>query len=109
MPFNSEFQATNCDFNLSLPRYLKSIFPKAEETLILDALCNSDNNVQQASEELLTRGYEKKDTTIPKMSMRKKDEALNEIKQQRDRDDQLNVVPVAPKAISPEERQACEY
>lgn len=91
------------------PRYLKSIFPKAEETLILDALCNCDNNVQQASEQLIECGFEKKDTTIPKMSMRKKDEEKNEIKRQRDRDTEMNAVPVAVKAISPEEREACEW
>lgn len=76
--------------------------------MILDALCNSDNNVQYASEELISKGYEKKDTTIPKMSMRKKDEALNEIKLQRDREDRASAVPVVPKAISAEEREACE-
>lgn len=41
-------------------RYLKSIFPKAEETLILDILASKDNNVLQASEELLTMGFPKK-------------------------------------------------
>lgn len=71
-------------------------------------LCNSENNVQKASEQLTSCGYEKKDTTIPKMSMRKKDEAKNELKQQRDKEDQLNAVPVPPKAITPEERDACK-
>ncbi|XP_059621075.1 uncharacterized protein LOC132264775 isoform X2 [Phlebotomus argentipes] len=66
-------------------RYLKSIYPKAEETLLLDILANADNNVQKASEELTQMGYEKKDTTIPKVSMRKKDEAKNEIKNRIDR------------------------
>uniref|UniRef100_A0A6B2E579 Putative bag family molecular chaperone regulator 3 n=1 Tax=Phlebotomus kandelakii TaxID=1109342 RepID=A0A6B2E579_9DIPT len=66
-------------------RYLKSIYPKAEETLLLDILANADNNVQKASEELIQMGYEKKDTTIPKVSMRKKDEAKNEIKNRIDR------------------------
>ncbi|GAB0092732.1 uncharacterized protein DMENIID0001_077630 [Sergentomyia squamirostris] len=66
-------------------RYLKSIYPKAEETLLLDILANADNNVQKASEELTAMGYEKKDTTIPKVSMRKKDEAKNEIKNRIDR------------------------
>ncbi|XP_055696155.1 uncharacterized protein LOC129797520 isoform X2 [Lutzomyia longipalpis] len=66
-------------------RYLKSIFPKAEETLLLDVLANADNHVQKASEELTAMGYEKKDTTIPKVSMRKKDEAKNEIKNRIDR------------------------
>ncbi|XP_059621077.1 uncharacterized protein LOC132264775 isoform X4 [Phlebotomus argentipes] len=70
---------------LLLKKYLKSIYPKAEETLLLDILANADNNVQKASEELTQMGYEKKDTTIPKVSMRKKDEAKNEIKNRIDR------------------------
>lgn len=64
--------------------------------------------MQKASEQLTSCGYEKKDTTIPKMSMRKKDEAKNEIKHQRDKENQLNAVPVPPKAITPEEREACK-
>ncbi|XP_063837913.1 uncharacterized protein LOC135086990 [Ostrinia nubilalis] len=47
-------------------KYLKSIFPKAEETLILDVLANKDNNVQKASEELITMGFTKKETIIKK-------------------------------------------
>ncbi|XP_073957258.1 uncharacterized protein isoform X4 [Choristoneura fumiferana] len=42
-------------------KYLKSVFPKAEETLILDILANKDNNVQKASEELITMGFTKKE------------------------------------------------
>lgn len=45
-------------------KYLKSIFPKAEETLILDVLANKDNNVLKASEELLTMGFSKKETLV---------------------------------------------
>ncbi|XP_063634521.1 uncharacterized protein LOC134805149 [Cydia splendana] len=45
-------------------KYLKSVFPKAEETLILDVLANKDNNVQKASEELLTMGFTKKAKTL---------------------------------------------
>lgn len=47
-------------------RYLKSLFPKAEETLILDILANEDNNVQKASEKLISMGYSKKDNHISK-------------------------------------------
>lgn len=47
-----------------LHRYLKSIFPKAEETLILDVLANKDNNVQRASEELIGMGFPKKETIV---------------------------------------------
>lgn len=50
----------------SLYRYLKSIFPKAEETLILDILANKDNNVQRASEELITMGFNRKEAAQKK-------------------------------------------
>ncbi|XP_028034906.1 uncharacterized protein LOC114246531 isoform X2 [Bombyx mandarina] len=42
-------------------KYLKSVFPKADETIIIDVLANKDNNVQKASEELIGLGYVKKD------------------------------------------------
>ncbi|KAJ0183957.1 hypothetical protein K1T71_000380 [Dendrolimus kikuchii] len=45
-------------------KYLKSIFPKAEETIILDVLANKDNNVQKASEELINMGFTKKEAII---------------------------------------------
>ncbi|XP_050684091.1 uncharacterized protein LOC126978994 isoform X2 [Leptidea sinapis] len=45
-------------------KYLKSVFQKAEETLILDVLANKDNNVQKASEELMSMGFIKKETII---------------------------------------------
>lgn len=40
---------------------MKSIFPKAEETIILDILANNDNNIQKASDALKQMGFEKKD------------------------------------------------
>ncbi|XP_061392274.1 uncharacterized protein LOC133327750 [Musca vetustissima] len=42
-------------------RYMKMIFPKADETLLLDVLANADNNVQKASEKVISLGYTKKD------------------------------------------------
>jgi len=55
-------------------RYLKSVFPKADETLLLDVLANAENNVQKASEQLLTMGYIKRDTTAPRLNLRKLEE-----------------------------------
>uniref|UniRef100_A0A182QQJ4 WW domain-containing protein n=1 Tax=Anopheles farauti TaxID=69004 RepID=A0A182QQJ4_9DIPT len=49
-------------------RYMKSIFPKAEETLILDVLANADNNVQTASQQLLSMGYDKREQPVPQRS-----------------------------------------
>ncbi|OAD55908.1 BAG family molecular chaperone regulator 3 [Eufriesea mexicana] len=54
-------------------RYLKNVFPKVEETMLLDILEQSDNNVQKASEKLIDLGYEKRNPTAPK-SLRKKEE-----------------------------------
>ncbi|XP_031773527.1 uncharacterized protein LOC100865708 isoform X1 [Apis florea] len=54
-------------------RYLKNVFPKVEETMLLDILEQSDNNVQKASEKLIDLGYEKRNPIAPK-SLRKKEE-----------------------------------
>lgn len=37
-------------------------------------MANADNNVQKASETLLTMGYDKKDTSIQKHALKKKEE-----------------------------------
>ncbi|RZF40345.1 hypothetical protein LSTR_LSTR014591 [Laodelphax striatellus] len=56
-------------------RYLKSVFPVVEETLLLDTLDNSDNNVHRASEQLMTMGFNKRDTPPPRVSLKKCDSA----------------------------------
>ncbi|KAK0157882.1 hypothetical protein PV328_011569 [Microctonus aethiopoides] len=52
-----------------LKKYLKNVFPKVEETLLLDILEQSDNNVQKASEKLIEQGYEKRNPTGPNKSI----------------------------------------
>ncbi|XP_063244879.1 BAG family molecular chaperone regulator 3 isoform X2 [Bacillus rossius redtenbacheri] len=59
-------------------RYLKSVFPKAEETLLLDILANSDNNVQKATEKLVMMGFEKRDTPPPRLTLRRREEEQKE-------------------------------
>ncbi|XP_076668949.1 uncharacterized protein LOC143369201 isoform X4 [Andrena cerasifolii] len=59
---------------LLLKKYLKNIFPKVEETMLLDILEQSDNNVQKASEKLIDLGYEKRNLTGPKSLARRKEE-----------------------------------
>ena len=49
----------------SLNRYLKSVFPKAEETYLLDLLSCSDNNVNDVTQQLLNLGHLKKDHPQP--------------------------------------------
>ncbi|XP_063244881.1 uncharacterized protein LOC134546202 isoform X4 [Bacillus rossius redtenbacheri] len=61
-----------------LLKYLKSVFPKAEETLLLDILANSDNNVQKATEKLVMMGFEKRDTPPPRLTLRRREEEQKE-------------------------------
>ncbi|XP_076388132.1 uncharacterized protein LOC100875873 isoform X3 [Megachile rotundata] len=55
-------------------RYLKNVFPKVEETMLLDILEQSDNNVQKASEKLIDLGYEKRNPTAPRSLTKRKEE-----------------------------------
>lgn len=48
-----------------ITRYLKSVFPKAEETYLLDLLSCSDNNVNDVTQQLLSLGHLKKDYPQP--------------------------------------------
>ncbi|XP_065162594.1 uncharacterized protein [Atheta coriaria] len=47
---------------LLLKKYMKSLFPQAEETIILDVLTSNDNNIQKASDTLKEMGFSKKDS-----------------------------------------------
>ncbi|XP_011632469.1 uncharacterized protein LOC105424110 isoform X3 [Pogonomyrmex barbatus] len=59
---------------LLLKKYLKNVFPKVDETILLDVLEQSDNNVQKASEKLIDLGYEKRNPTLPARALAKKKE-----------------------------------
>lgn len=85
-------------------RYLKSIYPKAEEMLLLDILANADNNVQKASEKLTSMGYEKRDTTAPKQTNRNREEQV--LKQKMEAE---NTPPPQPRLKSNEEKQKSKY
>lgn len=41
---------------------MKSVFPDADETIILEVLQNNENNIQKTSDSLKGMGFEKKDT-----------------------------------------------
>ncbi|KAK2587069.1 hypothetical protein KPH14_011017 [Odynerus spinipes] len=58
-------------------RYLKNVFPKVDETMLLDILEQSENNVQKASEKLIDLGYEKRNLTAPN-KLKKKDKDQNQ-------------------------------
>lgn len=64
-------------FTQIIDRYLKNVFPKVEETMLLDILEQSDNNVQKASEKLIDLGYEKRNPTAPKSLRKKEEEQIN--------------------------------
>ncbi|XP_015112136.1 uncharacterized protein LOC107037869 isoform X3 [Diachasma alloeum] len=68
---------------LLLKKYLKNIFPKVDETLLLDILEQSDNNVQKATEKLLEQGYEKKNPTGPIKTIAKEKKEEEEMKSRR--------------------------
>ncbi|XP_012235904.1 uncharacterized protein [Linepithema humile] len=65
---------------LLLKKYLKNVFPKVDETILLDMLEQSDNNVQKASDKLIDLGYEKRNPTLPAKALaRKKEEEQGQI------------------------------
>lgn len=83
---------------------MKNIFPKAEETLILDLLANADNNIQKASDQLISMGYDKKDTSLQKQTQKKKEE------KEKARKAELENRPPQPQRIkSLEEKKQCKF
>uniref|UniRef100_A0A1A9WHK0 CUE domain-containing protein n=1 Tax=Glossina brevipalpis TaxID=37001 RepID=A0A1A9WHK0_9MUSC len=72
-------------------RYMKTIFPKADETLLLDILANADNNVQKASQKLISLGYLKRDFTPPP-------------KTGKQTDDLIKIIPLRPREYTDKEK-----
>ncbi|XP_063699407.1 uncharacterized protein LOC134830004 isoform X2 [Culicoides brevitarsis] len=81
-------------------RYVKGLFPKAEETIILDVLANVDNNVQKASERLVTMGYQKKDVVAANKAALKKKEV-----EQQEREEKLLLTPKPVRVKTIEEKR----
>ncbi|XP_070070533.1 uncharacterized protein [Drosophila takahashii] len=87
---------------LLLKRYMKNIFPKADEELLLDVLANADNNVQFASEKLISLGYTKREMQQPHRPNNRPPE-LNQ--DQQSGGDQGTVhIPLRPKEYTEEEK-----
>ncbi|XP_017048632.1 uncharacterized protein LOC108093185 isoform X3 [Drosophila ficusphila] len=87
---------------LLLKRYMKNIFPKADEELLLDILANADNNVQFASEKLISLGYTKREMQQPHRPNNRPPE-LNQ--DQQAAGDQGTVhIPLRPKEYTEEEK-----
>jgi hypothetical protein len=60
---------------------MKSIFPQAEETVILEVLYSNENNIQKASEILIDMGFNRKD---PVKAAQQKLQTKLEIKQKEE-------------------------
>ncbi|XP_017081036.2 uncharacterized protein LOC108114520 isoform X3 [Drosophila eugracilis] len=83
-------------------RYMKNIFPKADEELLLDVLANADNNVQFASEKLISLGYTKREMQQPHRPNNRPPE-LNQ-DQQAGGDQGTVHIPLRPKEYTEEEK-----
>lgn len=85
-------------------RYVKGLFPKVEETVILDVLIGADNNVQKASDQLVSMGYQKRDMIAAnKIALKKKEEEKEE------REKILLNTPKPVKVKSIEEKKKCKF
>ncbi|XP_059220940.1 uncharacterized protein LOC106094207 isoform X2 [Stomoxys calcitrans] len=83
-------------------RYMKMIFPKADETLLLDVLANSDNNVQKASDKVISLGYAKKEF-IP--HQRATNQPLD-AQPVNCASEEVTIIPLRPKEYSEDEKLA---
>ncbi|XP_044259453.1 uncharacterized protein LOC123007793 isoform X4 [Tribolium madens] len=86
---------------LLMKKYMKSIFPQADETVILDILYNNESNIQKASEILSEMGFNRKDTVKAaqlKMETRIEEKRIEEVKR--------NEPPPPPPKIKTKEEKA---
>ncbi|KAH8286238.1 hypothetical protein KR054_005269 [Drosophila jambulina] len=83
-------------------RYMKNIFPKADEELLLDILANADNNVQFASEKLISLGYTKREMQQPHRPNNRPPELAQD--QQAGGDQGTKHIPLRPKEYTEEEK-----
>uniref|UniRef100_A0A1B0G1Y6 CUE domain-containing protein n=1 Tax=Glossina morsitans morsitans TaxID=37546 RepID=A0A1B0G1Y6_GLOMM len=81
---------------------MKTIFPKADETLLLDILANADNNVQKASEKLISLGYTKRDFTPPPKVMNRYVDVEKHIGKQAD--ELVKIIPLRPREYTESEK-----
>ncbi|XP_039439678.1 uncharacterized protein LOC120420655 isoform X5 [Culex pipiens pallens] len=86
-------------------RYLKSFFPKAEETLILDVLANADNNVQTASQQLITLGYERREQPLNRGSRKGSDKDGQTAGPSGEGGQRVETQTPTPKPKTPEEKK----
>ncbi|XP_068141922.1 uncharacterized protein [Drosophila tropicalis] len=89
---------------LLLKRYMKNIFPKADEMLLLDVLANADNNVQFASEKLISLGYTKRDMQQPHKPNNRPPQLAGEDPNGTGEDKTVQHIPLRPKEYTEEEK-----
>ncbi|XP_037894441.1 uncharacterized protein LOC119640450 isoform X4 [Glossina fuscipes] len=94
--------ASENHIRLLLKKYMKTIFPKADETLLLDILANADNNVQKASEKLISLGYTKRDFAPPPKVMNRYVDVEKQIGKQAD--ELVKIIPLRPREYSESEK-----
>lgn len=87
---------------------MKMIFPKADETLLLDILANTENNVQKASEKVMSLGYVKKEF-IPQQKATHRPHVDHGSQQGNNNSDEVNITPVRPKEYTEEEKLSSKY
>lgn len=86
-------------------RYMKNIFPKADEMLLLDVLANADNHVQFASEKLIALGYTKREVQQPhRPSNRPPLQGQGQDPEQAGNELGVQHIPLRPKEYSAEEK-----
>lgn len=91
---------------LPILRYMKNIFPKADEELLLDILANADNNVQFASEKLISLGYVKREMQQPHRPNNRPPDLGQD--QQAGGDQGTKHIPLRPKEYTEEEKTKSE-
>ncbi|CAH1107187.1 unnamed protein product [Psylliodes chrysocephalus] len=84
-------------------RYMKSIFPQADEMIILDILQNNENNIQKASDSLKDMGFERKDTV--KVAQQKLETRLELERREEESKNIAAAPPVPPRIKTAEEKQ----
>ncbi|XP_072376579.1 uncharacterized protein [Diabrotica undecimpunctata] len=82
-------------------RYMKSIFPRADEMIILDVLQGNENNIQKASDVLKEMGFERKDTV--KVAQQKLDAKKEQ--ERKEQEQEVTVAVVQPRVKTSEEKQ----
>lgn len=84
---------------------MKSIFPNADETVILEILQNNENIIQKTSEALQEMGYSKKDTV---KICQQKLEAKKEKEKKEAEQANTATLHMQPKVKTAEEKNKCE-